>query len=306
MLASLRLRIIEPLIVGGYLVLLVTGLQFRTRECWFATLALTGVLAFAAWIISFRRARVITDTPTSRIASAAQGYVELVGRGHHHPGGPILSRITALPCIWYRFIIEQQVGEDKWKKINSGRSQESFMLDDGTGRCLVDPEHAEVLTARKDRWIQGNHRYTEWLILPMAKIYTIGQLSTVGGANSNLDLRQDVSDLLTTWKENKEQLLQRFDLDGDGEISEQEWMLARQQARRDVKKEHQQIRLQSGTHIVHKPRDGRLFLISDLDPSKLARRYQLWAWFHLLVLLGSVGGIAWVMTAPAWLATVTT
>jgi hypothetical protein len=302
MLDSLRLRVIEPLIVGGYLLLLIIGILFRSSEAWTGTLAGTALLAFAAWVMSFRRSRVIADTPTSNIASAAQGYVELVGRGHHHPGGPILSRVTALPCIWYRFIIEQKTGEDKWQKVNSGRSQESFMLDDGSGRCLVDPEYAEVITRRKDRWIQGNFRYTEWLILPQARIYTIGQLSTVGGANSNLDLRQDVSDLLTIWKQDKEKLLQRYDLDGDGEINEQEWMLARQQARRDVRKEHQQIRLQSGTHIVHKPRDGRLFLISDLDPMKLARRYKLWALFHLLVLFGSVGGIAWVRSTPAWLA----
>ena len=291
MLDSLRLRIIEPLIVGGYLVLLVIGLQVRTSDAWFGTLSATGLLALGAWVMSFRRARIIADTPTSRIASAAQGYVELVGRGHHHPGGPILSKVTALPCIWYRFIIEQKVGDGKWEKVNSGRSQESFMLDDGSGRCLVDPEHAEVITRRKDRWIKGNYRYTEWLILPQAKIYTIGQLSTVGGANSNLDLKQDVSDLLTTWKANKNKLLQRFDLDGNGEINEQEWMLAR---------------LQSGTHIVHKPRDGRLFLISDLDPMKLARRYQWWARLHLLLLFGSAAGIAWVMTAPAWLGSVNT
>ncbi len=302
MLDSLRLRVVEPLIVGGYVLLLIIGLQVRTSDAWTATLAITGMLAFAAWMMSFRRARVIADTPTSKIASAAQWYVELVGHGQHHPGGPILSRITALPCVWYRFIIEQKVGDDKWKKINSGRSQESFMLNDGSGRCLVDPEHAEVITSRKERWIKGEHRYTEWLILPQAKIYTIGQLSTVGGANSNLDLRKDVSELLTMWKSNKEKLLERFDLDGDGNINEQEWMLARQQARRDVKKEHHQIRLQSGTHIVHKPRDGRLFLISDLDPMKLARRYQLWTWLHLLVLSGSAVAIAWVMTSPNWLA----
>ena len=52
---------------------------------------------------------------------------------------------------------------------------------------------------------------------------------------------------------------------------------------------------------MHKPRDGRLFLISDLDPMEFARRYQLWAWFHLLVLFGSAAGIAWIMTDPAWL-----
>lgn len=234
---TLRLRLVEPLIVGGYLVLIVIAVQFQNKDVWLGTLAAISALAFITWTLSFRRARVIADTPTSKIASAAQGYVELVGRGHHHPGGPILSRVTGLPCIWYKFIIEQKNGgKENWKEVNSGRSEESFILEDGSGRCLVDPEHAEVVTRRKDRWVKGDYRYTEWLILPQANIYAIGQLSTVGGANSNLDLRQDVSDLLVTWKHDKAKLLQRFDLDGDGEINEQEWMLARQQARRDIKK----------------------------------------------------------------------
>lgn len=48
MLDSLRLRIIEPLIVGGYLVLLVIGLQVRTSDAWFGTFSGTGLLALAA------------------------------------------------------------------------------------------------------------------------------------------------------------------------------------------------------------------------------------------------------------------
>lgn len=296
MLNSLRLRIIEPLTVGGYLVLLIIGIEFRTRDAWIASLTGIVILAAAAWVMSYRRARRIADTPTSKIASAAQGYVELVGRGQHHPGGPVLSRITALPCIWYRFIVEQRTGDNKWKRVNSGRSEESFMLDDGSGRCMVDPEHAEVIAKRKERWIQGSYRYTEWLLLPQARIYALGQFSTVGGANSNLDLRRDVSDLLAEWKQDKEKLLERYDLDGDGDINEQEWMLARRQAHRDVKKEHHNIRMQSGTNVMHKPDDGRLFLISDLDPSRLARRYQLWACFHLVMLFGALGFLAWILT----------
>ena len=296
MLDSLRLRIIEPLTVGGYAVLIFIGIEMRTREAWIMSLTSILVLAGVAWTMSYRRARRITDTPTSSIASAAQGYVELVGRGHHHPGGPILSRCTALPCLWFKFIIEQRSGNDKWRQVNSGRSEESFMLDDGSGRCMVDPEHAEVIAKRKERWIQGNYRYTEWLLLPQARIYALGQFSTVGGANSNLDFRQDVSDLLAEWKRDKDDLHERFDLDGDGNINEQEWMLARQQARRDVNKEHKNIRMQSGTNVMHKPRDGRLFLISDLDPLRLARRYQLWAWFHLAMLFGALGGLVWVLS----------
>ena len=295
MLQSLRLKIIEPLTVGGYLILLFIGAYLRTPQAWAATLVSVAILAAAAWVMSFRRSRQIDDTPTSKIGSAAQGYVELVGRGHHHPGGPVLSRCTFLPCIWYRFIIEQRVRGNKWQRVNSGRSEESFILDDGSGRCTVDPGHAEVIAKRRERWVQGDYRYTEWLLLPQARIYVIGHFSTEGGANSNLDPRHDVSALLATWKEDKSDLLERFDLDGDGEINEQEWMLARQQAKRDVEKEHRHVRLQSGTNVMQKPKDGRLFLISDLDPSRLANRYRRWTWFHLVMFCASVGALVWMV-----------
>jgi hypothetical protein len=295
MLQSLRLKIIEPLTVGGYLVLIVISVYLHSRQAWVATLTSIAILAAAAWVMSYRRARSIGDTPTSRIASAAQGYVELIGRGYQHPAGTILSRCTLLPCIWYRFIIEQKTRGNKWQRVNSGRSDESFILDDGSGRCTVDPAHAEVIAKRKEQWVQGEYRYTEWLLLPQARIYVLGHFSTVGGSNSNLDERRDVSTLLTSWKEDKDHLLERFDLDGDGEINEQEWMLARQQARRDVAKEHQHVRLQSGTNVMQRPRDGRLFLISDLDPERLARRYKRWTWFHLVMLFVAIGSLVWIL-----------
>ncbi|MGD8477634.1 MAG: GIDE domain-containing protein [Burkholderiales bacterium] len=295
MLNTLRLQLVEPLTVGGYLLLLLLGIQLQTREAWLLSLGVILALAGAAWTLTFRRARRIIDTPTSKIASAAQGYIELVGRGHQRPDGMILSCLTGLPCVWYRFIVEQQRG-NKWHRVNSGRSTESFILDDGSGRCLVDPEFAEVIAKRKETWIANGYRYTEWLLLPQARIYVIGQLSTIGGANANLDLRQDVSRLLAEWKQDRKKLLERYDLDGNGEIDEKEWMLARQQAHRDVRKEHRNIRMQSGTNILHKPDDGRLFLISDLDPMRLARRYRLWACFHVLALFASLATIAWMMS----------
>lgn len=294
MLNSLRLSIVEPLTAGGYMVLLIVAFFVESREGWVGSLSGMAVLAFAAWLMSYRRARLIADTPTSKIASAAQGYVELVGRGMNFPNSPLLSKITALPCLWYRFVIEQKTGDNKWERVDSGTSSDSFLIDDGTGRCLIDPENAEVIPRRKDTWMDGNFRYTEWMLLPQAKIYAIGYFSTIGGANSDLNLSRDVSALLTQWKADRTNLLQRFDLDGDGNISEDEWLLARAQARRDVKKQHHEIRLQSGTNMLHKPRDGRLFMISDINPDSLARRYQIWTLFHLVAFIGSVGVVAWL------------
>ena len=40
-------------------------------------LSAVGMISCVAWIVNFRRSRAVADTPTSRVASAPQGYVEL-------------------------------------------------------------------------------------------------------------------------------------------------------------------------------------------------------------------------------------
>ena len=124
----------------------------------------------------------------------------------------------------------------------------------------------------------------------------LGEFSTLSGATIELDLKRDIGELLAEWKRNQPQLLEHFDLDRDGTISEKEWTLARSQAKREVRKTHNEIRTQPGTNILHKPRDGRLFLISNIDPEKLARRYRVWAWAHLAAFVGAVGGAAGLST----------
>jgi len=298
MFRDLRERVVDPFILGGYLALIAIAAHFESRDGWVSALALMALVAFFAWMMSLRRARAIGDTPTSRIASAAQGYVELVGRGRNHPDSPVLSKLTHLPCLWYRYIVEQRTSNNKWQRVASGRSDESFILEDGSGECLVDPEHAEVLPRRSETWHQGDYRYTEWLILTHETVYALGEFSTIGGENQELDLKRDVSALLADWKRDHPGLLARFDLDRDKQISEKEWMLARSQARREVRRTHNELRTQPGTHLLHQPRDGRLFLISNIDPAELSRRYTLWAWLHLAVLLGAVAGSTWLATLP--------
>jgi hypothetical protein len=73
-----------------------------------------------------------------------------------------------------------------------------------------------------------------------------------------------------------------------------EWLLARQAAKREVVKQLREVQAQPDTHIVSRPVDGRLFLISNLPPEKLFRRYLLWSWAHLVVFFCALGGIAWL------------
>ena len=286
-------RLTHPAFLGFYLVAPMILLQIRDERAYQFILPIIAVVAFVAWLLSLRRMLAISSTPTSRIASAAQGYVELVGRAMPHPGGALRSRFAQLPCVWYQYFIEERQQDGKWHRIESGRSNDSFLLDDGSALCLVDPENAEVLPRRTDVMTQGtDYRCTESLILPQERVYVIGEFSTVGGATVDLNLDRDVGELLARWKLDKPTLLARFDLNKDGQISEQEWMLARAQARRDVRKTQNEIRSQPGTHMLHQPRDGRLFMISNISPEKLERRYKFWAWLHLMVLITAIAGAA--------------
>lgn len=276
---------------GGQIILLGIGAHIDTRSGWIVCAALIAVISLVAWTSTYRRARAIDDTPTSKVVSAAQGYAELLGCGRAPAGPPLLSPLAHLPCLWYRYLVERR-HEDKWVHDDSGESDASFVLDDGSGECLVDPEGAEILVARKDHWTEGDRRYTEWLLLGNDTIYVLGQFRTLGSADLQLDVNTDVSALLAEWKKNPPELLRRFDLDRNGEIDLHEWELARAQARREVLNLHREARQQSELHLMHRPDDGRLYLISSLSPEKLSRRYRWWSLAHLVIFFGALAGVA--------------
>ncbi len=77
---------------------------------WFL-IALIAAAAVAGFYFAFRflrRARIIRDTPTSKIRSAAQGYLELEGRGELMEGEPIVAPLTGQTCTWYRYKVEKR------------------------------------------------------------------------------------------------------------------------------------------------------------------------------------------------------
>jgi len=42
------------------------------------------------------------------------------------------------------------------------------------------------------------------------------------------------------------------------------------------------------------PREGQLYLLTNIDPDKLARRYLWWAIFHLSVFFAALGALPWL------------
>lgn len=293
MILSLRTGYGQFITSGAQLILLAVGATLESRDGWTVCVTLMALVSLVAWISTMKRRRIIIDTPTSRIASAAQGYVELLGAGRPLDESPLLSHLTGLPCLWYRYQVEEKI-EKKWQTVSKGESDVSFIIDDGTGRCVVDVEGAEILTRHKESWTEGNYRKTEWKLLVNDEIYALGEFKTLGGGTVELDANRDINDLLAEWKKDQAGLHKRFDLNEDGTIDLKEWALARQAARREVGRQHREIRNESDVHTLICPDNGRHFLLSNMEPEKLARRYLWWTLFHLLVFFSALAALPWL------------
>jgi hypothetical protein len=291
---------VNALTSGAHLVLLLMAAHVGTREAWMGALSVVALISFFAWTGNFRRHRLIGDTPTSRVASAAQGYAELQGRGAAPPGAALVSKLTALPCLWFRYVVEHRNSNDKWERVDAGESGDTFLLRDGTGECVIDPEGAEIHSRHRQKWTQGDYRYTEWLLIAGDPLYAIGEFATSSGATAPLSVSRDVGDLLSEWKQDRPRLLERFDVDRDGEINLREWALARADAKRQVTARHEQIRADaSALHMLRAPADGRLFLVTNLDPDRLVRKYKLWGIAHLLIFTAASVAVAWFSSGRA-------
>lgn len=293
MLVSLRRQYAQLITSGGQLLLLLAGFHFGSHQAWRWILALMAFISLLAWLSALHRKRLIIGTPTSRIASAAQGYVELLGRACPE-GAPILGKCSLLPCLWYRYTVEKRNHKHEWRTVSSGESTAPFRLDDGSGTCVIDPAGAEIIARHKDTWQIGDERYTEWKILEGDEVYVLGEFKTLGGSHNLLTHDELVKQVLSEWKQNHANLLRRFDLDNNGMLDMDEWLLARQAAKREARKRLNEARAEPDTHFMLQPHDGRLYLISNLSPEKLARRYTLWTWLHLLIFFGALGGIVWL------------
>lgn len=299
MLSFVRAGYSDLLTSAVHLLILVAAFQANDRRAWLGAWALVAAISFFAWMASFRRGRAIADTPTSRIASAAQGYTELYGRATAVTENLVRAKQGSLPCVWFRCVTYRKNSQNKWEVIERAVSDSVFEIEDGTGKCLVDPDHAEVVGSHRRTWYENHYKHVEDQLFANDNIYVLGEFSTLGGAHQPLDHQEDMRALLAEWKQRPAVLLERFDLNGDGRIDMQEWELARKAAAREVEKHHRELCLRSGVHVIRKPKSGRLFLMSNLSPQQLRRKYLGWSWFHLAMLFTGIGAVTWLMLPQA-------
>jgi hypothetical protein len=289
-LAGLREQHAHQLALISYAAVSGFGLHLGEAAGWRICLWLILAVGALAGVASYRRARAIADIATSRIGSAAQGYVEVTGQAKADPGELILTPYSQIACIWYRYrVYSREEPRGEWRQIDSGSSHTTFEVSDGTGACRVDPEHAEVMAPEQRVTYRDGDKLVEEMLFAGSQIYVLGEYTTVRGEGEALSVSADVSALLTQWKADPVQLKKRFDLNGDGEIDLREWELARRLATKMVERQHREVRQLGELNILRAPRDGRMFLISTLPPHKTRRRYLWWSAFHLGVAALAMG-----------------
>jgi len=288
-------------------------------------LGIAGAAAYSFWYAfkAWRINRMIGDTPASRVRSAAQGYVELLGQGLIREEARSKAPLTSRLCTWWRYKIEEHgsVGRSRgWTTIDSGTSEVPFILDDGTGQCLVDPRGAEVFPKAKDIWYGdsvwpdvripdgqgffgnvadallsgGRYRYTEYRLQSHEPVCALGEFRSLGGAGAE-DPDSAVTELLHEWKQDQKTLLERFDRDRDGILNSEEWELARAAARQQVVGSMLAKPPTPVQSVLSKPADGRAFLLSASDGASLARRLRRQAFAGFAACAGSSAVLAWMV-----------
>lgn len=290
---GLRRGYVQLLGSGAQLLLLLLALQLRTRVAWLLCLGLVIVISVVAWLSALKRLRALRDTPRSTLAAAAQGQVDVAGQGEFFGQPPQLSPLGGQPCLWCRHRVQEKHG-DEWKTVDSGETTRSFVLRDASGECVVDPESAEISTRHHRSWTVLEQRNTEWLLLPGDTLQVLGHLRTQGGGTELFDTRAELGALLAEWKQDMPALLARYDSNRDGRLEGEEWESVRRAAMAEVVQLREGLQRQPETHLIGRPPQGGLFLISNLPQNAQQRRYRLWVGVHLAILIGAVWALAWV------------
>ncbi|MGH8582536.1 MAG: hypothetical protein ACREWG_07025 [Gammaproteobacteria bacterium] len=284
-LARLRLDLVHSLLFAAYPLLALGGYLAGNRTGAALCLGLLSLAGLLAAMLAYERFRIVADTPTSKIRHAAQGYVELFGKSTVHAGQAAIGFTHGPPCLWYRYALAWS----DWLFVAArGRTDETFVLIDPTGSCVIDPEGAEVYTTRRRRWLDGSDWVHIEYLAPGDTLYALGEFVTAGSVTLANEKGAELSALLKLWKQDPESLHARFDRNGDGHLDPEEWAQARRAAEEEIEREGPDAASEVG--ILHKPRDGRLFLLSNQRPYLLAQRYRYWSWFHLA--LSASAGIA--------------
>jgi hypothetical protein len=237
----------------------------------------------------------------------AMGMVELQGNARRIYA--LVSPISGLPCVYYRIkkykrkrlrtnrrLISTD-GDSQWSLVSiTSSSNVPFVVEDGTGIVTVEPEGADlkIKTSHAGRGSRAqlpfcinetrddHERWQEEVIPEGSYMYILGFAHTRNEAPTH---RKMVRNALSRLKQNEEEL-QKFDLDGDGNIDMTEWDQARQATERRVLTEQLKGEIDSQAsgqvYISSPPQRSYPFLIAETESElHLTRKFTYYSGIFL-------------------------
>lgn len=251
--------------------------------------ALIAIVTFWYAFYFLRMKRQIENTPTSKIRSVAMGMVEVKGEAVRKYA--LLSPMSHTPCVFYRLTKYQRRGRDYQWRITSVSSSNNvpFYIEDETGRVEVNPAGCRVSAGSKQEGSPGqiglmkvvnetDEKWVEEVIIDGTLLYVLGFAAVK--RREGPTLAEKKIEALRELKRNP-QNLQQFDLNGDGNIDEDEWDAARTAVEEKVLDESlqgKQGRKKQEEHIVIGRKKGRPLIISETHSEEnLTARYQYYS-----------------------------
>ncbi len=235
-----------------------------SRDIFALYLVFVSLMSMLFALILFRRIRLIDDTPSTYLSSAAQGYAELEGVVTLYENEVVRGPNQDLPVmVWYRkYFLTSSAG---------------FILEDSKGRCTINPRDAEVITPLY-HYIGILYR----AIYPNETVYVLGYLETLSKQRTEEERKSLVRQKLVGWKRNQFKFLNYFDKNNDRKIDEIEMKTAKNAAERNINEVLEEVYLEPATHTISAPEDGRPFLLSSIHPDELVIKYKRAMIFHFL------------------------
>ncbi len=253
------------------------------------------VASFLFWsgLHYIRLKRKIEDTPTSKVRSLAMGMVEVHGRARRQYA--LVAPMTQAACVYYRLRKYRRDKNNKWKLVKDvDSSHVAFQIDDGTGSVVVAPQGASVQAKTRQSGYPGqnpltltvfnnadeNEKWVEDIIYEGTTLYVLGFAQPL--REERRSLRDRTVEKLRELKLDRN-ALHRYDADGDGQISDDEWQQARSDAEQLALKEQlaegtERKRQEEYVVITRPPQRGMPFVIAEaVSEAHLVRNYGLFS-----------------------------
>lgn len=250
-----------------------------------------------------RLKRQLENLPTSKIRSVALGLVEVHGRARRKYA--VVSPMTQQPCVFYRLRKLRRNHENQsWEEYStSDCGPVPFAIEDDTGRLTVDPRGAVLKPRHRQEGLPGQmsmllmaasvadptEKWIEEIIPEGAPVYVVGYASAPRPAASSL--RERTVAALRELKQNRH-LMHKYDADGDGCISADEWQVAREEVEERVLRQSLEKSEGDGPRpssvVIGRParRDLPFVIAETASEAHLTRGYGILSAFFLFLGLG--------------------